>query len=107
MPYRVPKAPAREGGALWVLSGATPFQLDNIGHHCPWRPTIQLGHHDGWLPILGSIYEKRLWRSPFVKNAFHKGQNKKKYTKNERVTTWATKFCFELFEGIGIQIKEV
>jgi hypothetical protein len=68
---------ANEGGALRVLHGATTLQLDRLGHYCPWCPTIHLGRQDGWRPVLGSIYEKRLPRGPFVKNVFHKGQNKK------------------------------
>jgi hypothetical protein len=68
---------ASEGGALRVLCGVTTLQLNKLARHCPWHPTIHLGRQDGWRIVLGSIYGKRLPKGPFVKNVFHKGQNKK------------------------------
>jgi hypothetical protein len=61
---------ASKGGALRVLCGTTPLQLDRIERHCPWCPTMHLGCQDGWHHVLGSRYRKRLSRGLFVKKIF-------------------------------------
>jgi hypothetical protein len=43
---RYPKGTS-ECGTLRVLHGAPTLQLDRLWRHCPWRPTIHLGHYDG------------------------------------------------------------
>jgi hypothetical protein len=35
LPNRYKSQGANEGGALWVLRGATPLQLDRIGRYYP------------------------------------------------------------------------
>jgi hypothetical protein len=89
LPNRYKSHGANEGGALWVLRGATPLQLDRIGRYYPWRPTMHLGRQDEWHLVLWFRYRKHLSSDPFIKIIFHKHENKKLH----ELLSWHTVSC--------------
>jgi hypothetical protein len=70
---------ASKCGALWVLCGMTLLQLDRVGCHYPWCPTMHLWRHPSWRSVLGSRYGKRLPMVPFEKMFSRRAKIKKNY----------------------------